>query len=78
MAEATDLATNSIRACYGKLTKAQLFASRPSIMGQVLSIAYRCIATRLVKEAGFSGKTVRTGAVTSIQRFRSALNSNTH
>jgi ribosomal protein S27E len=51
-----------------------LFASRPSLMGQVLGIVYRCLATRLIKKAGFSCKTAQTGAVTLIQRFGSALN----
>jgi ribosomal protein S27E len=55
-----------------------LFASRPAIMGQVLGIVYRCIATHLIKKAGFSRKTAQTGAVTVIQRFGSALNLNTH
>ncbi len=31
-----------------------LFASRPAIMGQVLGIVYRCIATHLIKKGGFS------------------------
>ncbi len=53
-----------------------LFASRPAIMGQVLGIVYRCIATHLIKKAEFSCTTVRTGAVTLIQRFGSALNMN--
>jgi len=51
-----------------------LFASRLSLMGQVLGIVYRCIATHLIKKAGFSHKTAYTGAVTLIQRFGSALN----
>lgn len=55
-----------------------LFASRPAIMGQVLAIVYRCIATHLIKKAGFSRKSARTGAVTLIQRFGSALNLNIH
>jgi len=55
-----------------------LFASRPAIMGQVLGIVYRCIATHLIKKAGFSCATARTGAVTLIQRFGSALNLNIH
>ena len=55
-----------------------LFASRPAIMGQVLGIVYRVIATHLIKKAGFSRKTARTGAVTLIQRFGSALNLNIH
>jgi hypothetical protein len=55
-----------------------LFASRPAIMGQVLGIVYRCIATHLIKKAGFSHKTAQTGAVTLIQCFGSALNLNIH
>ena len=56
-----------------------LFASRPAIMGQVLGIVYRCcMATHLIKKAGFTNKTARTGAVTLIQRFGSALNPNIH
>jgi len=55
-----------------------LFASRPAIMGQVLGIVYRVIATHLIKKAGFSRQTARTGAVTLIQRFGSALNLNIH
>jgi hypothetical protein len=55
-----------------------LFASRPAVMGQVLGIVYRCIATHLIKKAGFSRKTAQTGAVTLIQRFGSALNLNVH
>jgi len=31
-----------------------LFASRPAIMGRVLGIVYRVIATHLIKKAGFS------------------------
>ena len=55
-----------------------LFASRPGIMGQVLGIVYRLIASHLIKKAGFTRKTARTGAVTLIQRFGSALNLNLH
>ena len=47
-------------------------------MGQVLGIVYRCIATHLIKKAGFSCKNSQTGAVTLIQRFGSALNLNLH
>ena len=54
-----------------------LFASRPAIMGQVLGIVYRCIATHLIKKAGFSRQPAQAGAVTLIQRFGSALNLNT-
>ncbi len=51
-----------------------LFASRPAIMGQVLGIVYRCIATHLINKAGYCRKEAHTGAVTLIQRFGSALN----
>jgi len=49
-----------------------LFASRPEIMGRVLSIVYRTIAMHLIKKAGFRKKTAQTGAVTLIQRFGGA------
>ena len=55
-----------------------LLASRPAITGQVLGIVYRVISMHLVKKAGYSKKTARTGAVTLIQRFGSALNLNIH
>jgi hypothetical protein len=48
------------------------------ITGQVLGIVNRVIAMHLVKKAGYSKKTARTGAVTLIQRFGSALNLNIH
>jgi len=44
----------------------------------VLGIVYRCIATHLIKKAGFSRRTAQTGAVTLVQRFGSALNLNVH
>ncbi|VAX14567.1 hypothetical protein MNBD_GAMMA24-1589, partial [hydrothermal vent metagenome] len=44
----------------------------------MLSIVYRTIAMHLIKKAGFTKKTARTGAVTLIQRFGSALNLNIH
>jgi hypothetical protein len=47
-------------------------------MGQVLRIVYRTIATHLIKKAGHTHKSARTGAVTLIQRFGSALNLNVH
>jgi hypothetical protein len=53
-----------------------LFASRPDIMGAVLAIVYRAIATHLTRKAGFRAKRARTGAVTLIQRFGGALNLN--
>lgn len=55
-----------------------LFAARPAIMGEVLGIVYRVIATHLIKKAGLTHKTAHTGAVTLIQRFGSALNLNIH
>ena len=55
-----------------------LFASRPETMSRVLGIVYRCIATQRIKQVGFSRKNARTGAVTLIQRFGSALNLNVH
>jgi hypothetical protein len=55
-----------------------LFARRPTVMGRVLVIVYRCIATHLIKKAGISRKTAQTGAVSLIQRFGSALNSSIH
>ena len=47
-----------------------------SIMGKVLGIVYRVIATHLIKKAGFRKKAAHTGAVTLIQCFGSSLNLN--
>ena len=55
-----------------------LFASRPLITGQVLGVVYRVISMHLIRKAGYSRKAARTGAVTLIQRFGSALNLNIH
>jgi hypothetical protein len=55
-----------------------LFASSPAITGRVFDIVYRCVATCLVKKAGFSRRTAQSGAVSLIQRFGSALNLNMH
>jgi hypothetical protein len=55
-----------------------LFACRPDVMSHVLGIVYRCISTHLCRKAGFTCKVARTGAVTLIQRFGSALNLNVH
>jgi hypothetical protein len=38
-----------------------LFARRPSVMGEVHCIVYRCIATDLVRKAGLTRKPARTG-----------------
>ena len=51
-----------------------LFATDPAVMGQVLGIVTRAIASHLVKAAGYHHTTAQTGAVTLIQRFGSALN----
>ena len=48
--------------------------ARPDIMGAVLGIVYRVIATHLIGKAGFGAKRAHTGAVRLIQRFGSALN----
>lgn len=45
-------------------------------MGRVLRI--RCIATHLIKKAGFLRKTAQTGAVILIQRLCNALHLNIH
>ncbi len=55
-----------------------LFVTHPAVLGQVLGIVYRVIATHLVRQAGQTHRTARTGAVTLIQRFGSALNLNIH
>ena len=55
-----------------------LFASQPQVMTKILGIVYRTISTYLHKKAGFTHKTARSGAVTFIQRFGSALNLNIH
>ena len=48
------------------------------VMGRVLGIVYRAIATHVTHEAGYTKTTAHTGAVTLIQRFGSALNLNIH
>jgi hypothetical protein len=53
-----------------------LFASRPEVMGRVLGIVYRTLATHQIRKAGYTQRSARTGAVTLIQRFGSALNLN--
>jgi len=55
-----------------------LFASQPAVMTRVLAIVYRTIATHLTHRAGFATTEAKTGAVTLIQRFGSALNLNIH
>ena len=56
-----------------------LFATRPAVLSQDLGIVYRAISTFLIRRAGLRvGASARTGAVTLIQRFGSALNLNVH
>ena len=55
-----------------------LFASQPAVMGKVLGVIYRTIATHLTHKAGFTKPLALTGAVTLIQRFGGALNLNIH
>jgi hypothetical protein len=55
-----------------------LFASRPDVMGKVLGIVYRTIATHLSHKAGYTKASSQTGAVTLIQCFGGALNLNVH
>ena len=55
-----------------------LFARDPAVMGKVLGIVYRAIATHLIRKAGHTKTTAQTGAVTLIQCFGGALNLNIH
>jgi len=55
-----------------------LFASQPEIMSRVLGLVYRAIETHLFHQAGCTRAGAKTGAVTLIQRFGSALNLNIH
>jgi hypothetical protein len=50
-----------------------LFASYPHIMGKVLGIVYRTLATHITRKAGYNKEMAQTGAVTLIQRLGSAL-----
>ncbi|MGB5200563.1 MAG: transposase [Sedimenticolaceae bacterium] len=56
-----------------------LFASRPDALGRCLAVIVRAIQTNLTHRAGLTaGSGARTGVVTLIQRFGSALNLNIH
>ena len=48
------------------------------LIARVLGIVYRVIAGHLIRQAGYTQQSARTGAVTLIQRFGSALNLNIH
>jgi hypothetical protein len=55
-----------------------LLARYPNELSKVMQIIHRAISTHIVNRAGFSNKQAKTGAVTLIQRFGSALNLNIH
>jgi hypothetical protein len=50
----------------------------PRVDGKVLGIVYRALSSHLIKKAGYTKVTVKTGSVTLIHRFGSALNLNVH
>ena len=45
-----------------------LLATHPALMGRVLGIVHRVIAGHLIRQAGYTQQSARTGAVTLIQR----------
>lgn len=52
-----------------------LLAARPEVLTQVLAVVQRGISTFIVRQTGLNvSSAARTGAVTLIQRFGSALN----
>ena len=55
-----------------------LLARNPSELSKVMQIIHRAISTLIVNKAGLTNKQAKTGAVTLIQRFGSALNFNIH
>ena len=55
-----------------------LLARYPRELSKVMQIIHRAISTHIVNKAGFTYKRAKTGAVTLIQRFGSALNLNIH
>jgi ribosomal protein S27E len=56
-----------------------LLAAEPKILTEVLAVVQRVISTFLIRRAGFTVSSgTKTGAVTLIQRFGSALNLNPH
>ena len=55
-----------------------LLARYPNELTKAMQIIHRAISTYIVNKAGFSNKHAKTGAVTLIQRFGSALNLNIH
>lgn len=55
-----------------------LFARHPEWMTEVLRIVWQVLSGHLIRRAGRTRTTAKTGAVTLIQRFGSALNLNIH
>jgi hypothetical protein len=56
-----------------------LLAAEPRVLTEVLAVVQRGISTFLIRQAGHTvASGARTGAVTLIQRFGSALNLNPH
>jgi hypothetical protein len=56
-----------------------LFATQPEALTQVLTVVQRSISSFVIQRSGLSvAYGARTGAVTLIQRFGSALNLNPH
>ena len=54
-------------------------AAQPQVLSGVLGVVYRAISTYLVRKSGFTvAAGAKTGAITLIQRFGSALNLNIH
>jgi len=51
-----------------------LIASYPRELSKVMQIIYRVISTHIVNKAGFTNKQAKTGALTLVQLFGSALN----
>ena len=55
-----------------------LLARYPKALSKVLQIIHRAISTDIIHRSGYLKKQAKTGAVTYIQRFGSALNLNIH
>ena len=55
-----------------------LLARHPKHLSKVMQIIHRAIAADIILQAGYLKKQAKTGAVTYIQRFGSALNLNIH
>jgi len=55
-----------------------LLAAHPELLAPVLQIVHRVISGFLIQQAGLKRAQADTGAVTLIQRFRSAANLNIH